>query len=262
MDLEGLRLWPHHVSTIERTVERVAADPAARALVLGGSLAHGYGTERSDVDVLVLVPSEELERRPPTFTWHDLSEREDCYVDGKYLDLDFLRAVAERGSDPSRWALEGARVLFSHEPGLAELLAEAARFPIAEQERRLAAHAAQLCAWQWFYGEGTAKAEPYLQHAAVHHLVLHAGRLVLAANARLYPFHKWLMREVEAAPDRPEGLTERLRALLAAPSQADVDSLVSELLAHYGLDEEATRAGWGSRFRVDTELVWLHGREL
>lgn len=118
----GLRLWPHHVETLRRTVDRFSADPSVRAVILGGSLAHGFGGEGADVDVVVVVSPEELARRTRTLelthATHDLATYPGGYVDAKFVDLDFLRDVAARGSDPARWAFDGVRVLLSREPAL------------------------------------------------------------------------------------------------------------------------------------------------
>jgi len=261
--LEGLTLWPHHVETIERTAERVRAD-GALALILGGSLAHGLGTERSDVDIVVLAERGDFARRAAvpdlTFTWPVTTY--DSYVDGKWADLDFLETVAERGSDPARWAFSGARILFSQEPALAGVLERISRYPLEEQAARTTSLAAQLCAWRWFYSEATAKRSTYLHHTAVHHTILNAARLVLTRNAQFYPFHKWLLRTVEAAPDRPTDLLETFDALLAEPSQARIDALVEGLFAHYGIDAAETQRTWGTHFMHDTELAWYHGTEL
>ncbi|NLF05473.1 MAG: nucleotidyltransferase domain-containing protein [Actinomycetales bacterium] len=263
--LEGLKLWPHHVETIERTVERIRADGAALALILGGSLAHGLGTEGSDVDIVVLAERGDFARRAAvpdlTFTWHDVPTY-DSYVDGKWADLDFLETVAQRGSDPARWAFAGARILFSHEPALAGVLERIGRFPIEEQPARTASLAAQLCAWRWFYSEATAKQNAYLHHTAVHHTILNASRLVHARNAQFFPFHKWMLRTVEAAGDRPADLLDRFDTLLAHPSQERIDTLVEDLFAHYGIDSAETQRTWGTHFMHDTELAWYHGTEL
>ena len=48
-------LSPHHASTIHALVEAFRVDQSIRALVLGGSLAHGFARPDSDVDVTIVV---------------------------------------------------------------------------------------------------------------------------------------------------------------------------------------------------------------
>src|SRR5690606_29601800 len=99
-----------------------SAQPDVEALLLTGSLAHGFGTEASDVDIVIVVPHDEFERRlavPDTgFVSHDLSTYEGGYVDGKFVSRRFLDDVASRGDDATRWGYQDARVLFSRIPGL------------------------------------------------------------------------------------------------------------------------------------------------
>ena len=262
--LAGLRLWPHHVDTLRSSVARFEADPAVLAVILGGSLAPGFGGAGADIDIVVLVTPAEVARRSATLELThasaELATYDGGYVDAKFVDLAFLRDVAQRGSDPARWAFDGVRVLFSREPELAAVLESITRYPDAEHDERVRSFAAQLVAWRWFYREGTGKQNAYLQSTALHKLVLFACRLVLAHNRSLYPFHKWVLRVTEDAPERPADLLEQIVALLAAPSQERVDALVRSVLGHFGHDEAAVERGWGTRFLLDTELTWQRGR--
>ena len=260
----GLRLWPHHLETLGNVVSHFEADPTVLAVIFGGSLAHGFGGAGADIDIVVLVTPAELERRSSTLELThasaDLATYDGGYVDAKFVDLAFLRDVAARGSDPARWAFDGVRVLFSREPELAGVIEAITRYPDAEHDERVRSFAAQLAAWRWFYREGTAKQNAYLQTTALHKVVLFACRLVLARNRSLYPFHKWVLRVTEDAPDRPADLIEQIDALLAAPNQERVDALVSAVLGHFGLDAAEVERTWGTRFLLDTELTWQRGR--
>lgn len=253
----------HHAEAVANLVRKMQADPSVHALVLGGSLAHGFARPESDVDVTIVVSSEEYERRSADGLLHhnDMSvvTYDGGYIDGKYVDLPFLRRVAEHGSDPARFAYDGAQVLFSRVAGLEELLATIARFPLEQQAERQERFAAQLLAWRWFHSESEAKASPYLRVLALHKLTLFTCRLALNANATLYPFHKWLLRVTEQVPHRPADLLDRIDELLAEPSQERVDALVADVLAFYGVDQAATERVWPTRFMKDTELSWLTG---
>jgi predicted nucleotidyltransferase len=48
---------------IARTTALFQAQPGVRALLLAGSLAHGFGTEASDVDVMIVVSDAEWAAR-------------------------------------------------------------------------------------------------------------------------------------------------------------------------------------------------------
>lgn len=256
-------LLPHHAETIANLTAQMAADPAVLGLVLGGSIAHGFANAESDVDVTIVVSSEDLAGRRAadrlTYYATDLATYDGGYVDGKYVDEASLRLVAERGSDPSRYAYVGARVLFSRIDGLEALIAEITRYPEGERASRVERFVGQLLGWRWYFGQGVAKGDPYLTTQGLAKVVLFACRLVLAETATLYPHHKWLMRVTEAVEHKPVDLMPRLRGILAEPSVPAVDALVDDLLAFYGIDRAAADAVWPTHFIRDSEMAWATG---
>ena len=94
----GDHMQPHHAESIQRLTAAFEEDARVRALLLGGSLAHGFARADSDIDVLVVVDAAEDRRRQAenqlTFSDRTLCTYEGGYIDGKYVDLEFLRAVA------------------------------------------------------------------------------------------------------------------------------------------------------------------------
>ncbi len=74
-------------------------DEEILAVILAGSIAHGFEREDSDIDVMLIISEENYKKR---FTAGDINyyNQELCdfdggYVDGKYITLDFLRKVSE-----------------------------------------------------------------------------------------------------------------------------------------------------------------------
>jgi hypothetical protein len=252
---------PHHAASIDKIVRHFQAEPGVLALLLGGSLAHGFARPDSDVDVAIVVtPAEYARRRAEnrlTISSPALCTYPGGYVDGKYMDEAFLRLVAERGSEPARYAFDGVRILFSHLPGLEELLASITRYPVAGKADRIARFAAQLVGWRWFFSEGEKKANAYLRQLAIQRVVLFSCRIVLAENELLYPFHKWMLRVTLAAPRQPDGFGASIDRLLASPDFALVDAHCRATLAFAGLDHDAVNATWGGNFLRDTELRWM-----
>jgi predicted nucleotidyltransferase len=259
----GLELSAHHAASIANVVRAFEADGSTQALILGGSLAHGYARPDSDIDVLVVVDADEYQRRASegrlVFTDRTLATYEGGYVDGKYVDARFLERVAAHGSDPARYAFQDARILSCRIDGLPQLLAACTRYPVEEAAERISRFTAQLMAWRWYFGESARQQDRYLEVVALHKLVLFACRLVLAANERLYPYHKWLRRETERATRRPPGLMGDIDQLLAQRTVAVADGLCRDLLAFYDIDEARANASWPGRFLQDTELAWMSG---
>jgi Nucleotidyltransferase domain. len=253
-------MFPHHAQTIERLTTAFQSDPTVLALLLGGSIAHGFAKADSDVDVTIVLSSADYQRRQREGRLH-YNNRELCtydgYIDGKYVDLDFLKLVAARGSDPIRYAFEGNRILFSRIDGLENLLAAIVRFPVEEKSERLQRFAAQLLAWRWYYSESLRQQNRYLSFLALQKLVLFSARLILTENELLFPYHKWMLRVLAAAPRQPAGLIQNLDTLLTFPPWETVDRHVRSLLDFVGIDFAAADGSWPTYFMKDTELRWV-----
>lgn len=257
----GSVVEPHHRAAIERASARHREDPEVRALLLGGSIAHGFARPDSDVDLLIVVSDEEHARRRDAGRLHDWSA-EGCdwtggYVEGKVLSESFLAQVAERGSEAARFAFEDARVLFSRLPDLEDRLRAIVRYPVEGREERIRRFRAQFEAWHWYAHEGLKLGDRYLLGLGVARTVLFAARMILAHNERLFPYHKWLLEVLRAVPDRPADLLDRIDAVHRDPSQANLLGLwasVTNFRAWEGADEP-----WAARFMRDSELNWLDG---
>ena len=251
---------PHHAASIDNLVAALVPDPSILALVLTGSIAHGFAKPDSDIDVAIVVESEEYRRRQREEVLHYVNAAL-CtypgYIDGKYIDIDFLHLVAQRGSDPARFAFAGSRVLFSRIPDIESLLADITRYPVEQKRARADRFAAQLIAWRWYYSEAIRHQNRYLHLLAVQKLVLFGCRIVLNENELLYPYHKWLLRVVEGAPRQPDGFRALIDRLLTDDSAGIVEAFYREVFAFAGVDPVAADAVWPSRFMRDTELSWM-----
>jgi predicted nucleotidyltransferase len=254
-------LQPHHLQSIQNLIAAFAKDATVQAIILGGSLAHGYARADSDIDVSIVVDATEYRRRrvEGRLTQSDraLCNYEKGYVDCKYVDLDFLRLVAARGSDPARYAFEGAQILFSRVEGLGELLAEIVRYPVAEKSHRIERFVAQLLAWRWYYSEALRQESQYLALLSVQKLILFGARIVLADNELLFPYHKWMLRVLESAPRLPPGMLADIHTLGSACSWDAVEAYCAKILAFAKVDFDAANATWPSLFLKDSELRWL-----
>lgn len=250
----------HHVETIERVSAHFEAQPEVEALLLVGSLAHGFASEGSDVDIAIVVSDAEYERRRAAdellFLSFELAPYPGGYVDGKYVSQGFLDAVEARGSEPARYAFAHARVLFGKDGGLWQQLERIARYPREGKDLRMRRFRAQLEAWHWYTTQAARQDNAYLLGLAVSKLSLFAGRLVLAHNEQLYPFHKWFLRALEQAAHKPSGLVEAITALSRAPSAVGATALY-ELVRDFQPWPSDDR--WSAHFLRDTELTWLTG---
>lgn len=255
-------LYPHHLRVVERLVELYQNDPRFPALIVGGSLVKGYGDENSDVDIMLVATDEEYAKRAATQEfWYfnrELCDYPDGYVDGKIIDQSFLRDVAAKGSDTARWAFSNAFLAYSRLPGLEDLLATIPVFQEAEREKKILSFYTHAQLMVWFVGEAEKRNNTYLMMHTVSKLILFGSRTILAYNRMLYPYHKWMLRVLSEAPDKPADLMARIDQLLAQPSLANAQAFFESIkqFRDWGIPDSAAP----TRFMIDSEWTWRDGR--
>ena len=256
-----MTMYEHHRATIDRAVARLQARDDVLGVLVGGSIAHGFATATSDVDLLIVVSDAEWERRLAAGDTTELdlesATYEGGYVDCKYTSPGFIRDVAERGTETTRFAFDGVTVAWSRVDGLEEAVRAAARYPIDGRADRIRSFHAQLEYWQWLFREGVRSDNAFVRAVAAPNVVLFAGRLILAHNAVLYPGIKWLVRVLRDVPEQPPGLAAAIEAVIERPGTDTVDALVA--LVSGFRDWGVADQHWGTTFMLDTELAWLRG---
>jgi predicted nucleotidyltransferase len=252
----------HHSQTIQNVREYFQRDPAVQALLLSGSIAHGFQGSHSDVDIMIFVSEEEYQKRFQTGQLHffntDLCTYEGGYVDGKYLSLNFVKQVLEQGSEPARFAFEGSQVLFSRVDGFAEYVCKIAEYPVREKAERIKRFYAQFEAWHWYCGEALAKGNRYLLGTSASKLILFGGRLILAHNEILYPYHKWFLKVLECTKDKPSGLLDCIQTLTESPTAENIEAFYEMIKSFRPWSDNPYH--WPVQFLLDSELNWMDGK--
>jgi len=255
-------MHPQHSQTIQNVKEYFKRDPQVLALLLTGSIAHGFETPTSDVDIMIFLSEENCQKRfqtgQLTFFNTELSTYAGGYVDGKYVSLNFMKQVLEKGSEPARFAFEGSQVLFSKIEGFEQDICKIAEYPVVEKAERIKRFHAQLEAWHWYCGEALKRENQYLLGTSVNKLILFGGRLILAHNEMLYPYHKWFLKVLENAKDKPSDLMACIQALTESPAVENIEAFYEKVKTFQPWS--ANPYGWGAQFMLDSELNWMDGR--
>ena len=252
----------HHEQAIQKLAEHFSKQDGYLAVIIGGSVAKGVAAEYADIDAMLVVNDAlyaDLARENRlTYFSTAFCDYPGGYVDGKLVTVDYLRAAAERGNEPTRAAFTGAFAAYSSSPEIDSLLTRIQVYPQHEKAEKLRSFYAQFEAAYWYLGEAAKRDDRYLLLRATSDLVLYGGRLILAHNEILYPYHKLFLGELERAPDKPDNLMEITFRLL--------DETSTEAAARF---HEAIRSfrqwadppePWNLRFMKDTELAWLDNR--
>src|SRR5215471_5140805 len=141
----GGAMRAHHQRVVRRLADHFQADPRFLAMIVGGSVAKGWASDDSDVDVMLIATDQEFAHRLSTgelgYVTEEMSDYPGGYVDGKIIDVAFLRDVADHGSEPARAAFMDVVVAYSHIPDLEALLAPITVYPEHERTAKMRAFA-------------------------------------------------------------------------------------------------------------------------
>jgi len=252
---------PHHQRAIVGLTEAYRNDPRFAALIIDGSVAKGYAREDSDVDFMLVATDEEYAqraaRRDLLINRTDLSEYDGGYVDGKIISESFLKDVADRGNEPSRAAFLGAFLTFSRLPRLQPLLDRIPVYPELDRDRRIKTFYCLAFMGNWLMYEASRYDNRYGITRSASQLSLFSSRLILAHNRILFPYHKWMLKAVEEAAEKPAGFLDCMQELLDKPSVQTAGPFF-ECIQNY--------KDWGvsdieayTWFMTEIEWSWMNG---
>jgi predicted nucleotidyltransferase len=83
-------MLPHHSQSIQNVKEYFQRDPEIQALLLSGSIAHGFQNPASDVDIMIFVSEEDYQTHFQT-GWIHFFNRELCTYEGGYVEAFYER---------------------------------------------------------------------------------------------------------------------------------------------------------------------------
>jgi hypothetical protein len=105
-------ILPHHQRVIDRLIDLFLGRSAVSRDNRRRRCRQGWARPDSDVDVTLIATDEDYARRVPTHDfWYlnrDLCDYPGGYVEGKILDMSFLRDAADHGSETARAAFVDA----------------------------------------------------------------------------------------------------------------------------------------------------------
>lgn len=252
---------PHHQLAIERLASAYENDDRFLAIIIGGSVAKGCAREDSDIDFMIVATEEAYQQRKEAsdlfINRTDLCDYPGGFVDGKIINMDYLQKVAQSGNEPSRAAFDGAFLAQSSIDGLETLISDISTYPEGGIEERLRTFYGMAFIQNWLMGEADRHDNLYTKTRAASQLSLFAGRLILAHNRVLFPYHKWFLHYLDKCPEKPDGFIEQIQALLKTPNLENANRLFQNLRAFkdWGVSDFQAFM-W---FLEKVELSWMDG---
>jgi predicted nucleotidyltransferase len=254
-------MFSHHIQAIETVTAKLKKDERILGIIVGGSIAHGFSSESSDVDLMLVLSDSDyqlaLEKKDLHYFETESAAYEDGYVEGKYISSSFIEAVIEKGTEPARFAFNDAFITYSTLDNLEQLVSLASAYPVKEKEDKMQKFHAQFEGWKWMFHEGQKRKESYVINFSIVNLVLFGGRLLLAHNEVLYPYHKWFMRVLGDSAEKPTGIIEFMNRALSEQSEVAVEELY-QAIKNFRQWPEYDK-GWLERFILDSEINWMYG---
>ncbi|MDL2206855.1 nucleotidyltransferase domain-containing protein [Eubacteriales bacterium OttesenSCG-928-N13] len=255
-------MYPHHIESIEKMKQYFEKDPEVLGLILGGSVAQGRERPDSDLDGMVIVSPETYQRicrenRQAECIFGE-STYEAGYFDVKYMTMDYLRAAAERGSDPTRNSFRKSRVLFSRIDGLEDVVARISLYPVEKKQERIDLFYSILnMEGHYFFDCATKEGDKYLLDKAVVNIIYGGFRALLAMNEQFFPCHRNMLSYVENLEDKPENIMALMDALLKDKSYANRDAFMDAIIAHLGdWIEPENRTKYQAIYVTKLEQTW------
>ncbi|MEK5029538.1 nucleotidyltransferase domain-containing protein [Paenibacillus sp. FSL M7-1046] len=254
-------MYTHHQKAIDAITAKLKVREEILGIIIGGSIAHGYANETSDLDIMIVLSEEDYQE---AYAVNELGffETESCpyeggYVDGKVVSVDYIRKVAEYGSEPAKFAFKDTFLSYSKVEGLEEWIQAASRYPIEKKEDHIKKFYAQFETWKWYYYEGLKRNNQLLMDYSRTNVVLFAGRLILAFNEKLFPSYKWLLKELEAAEHKPDQFMLLMSNVIELKTADSIEALYASIVAFH--EWYPSDKHWSIQFMIDSQLNWVDG---
>ncbi|OMD34074.1 nucleotidyltransferase domain-containing protein [Paenibacillus odorifer] len=254
-------MYPHHQAAIDAITNKLKARPDVQGIIIGGSVAHGFANETSDIDIMIVLSEEDYKK---ACSIHNLGyfETESCsyeggYVDGKVVSASYIKQVAESGSDPAKFAFQDAFVTYSNIEGLEQLVQYAPRYPLEKKAENMQKFYAQFETWKWYYYEGLKRNNRLLIDYCLTHYAFFAGRLILVHNETLFPSYKWFLKVLEGVEKKPENLLADIHRVLEERTPEAVENLYESIVEFNNWYQAEHH--WTVQFMIDNQLNWMDG---
>jgi len=253
-------IYEHQQKAIDYITEKFHADNQIDALLISGSISHGFNDENSDVDINIIVSDEiygqKLKEQALTYWEPAENFYKGGYFDGKFFNLKYFASVAEKGNEPTRFALHDSKIAFDKTGKAADYIKKIGEYKTDRIQENTIRFLSQLEAWKWYCGESVKRNNQYLLDLSVSKLILFAGRLILLDNRLFFPYHKWFLRVLETAKNKPPEFMPMIRNLLKDKSPENVN-LFYDTVKNFKDWTNGEQYNWGSHFVYDTETVWM-----
>ncbi len=252
-------MYKHHEESLENLKNYFSGKEEVIALIFGGSVAKGCERPDSDLDAMAVITEEAYALRQKSNTTVETIEGyctyEGGYFDVKYMTKKFLMDAAEKGSEPARNAFLSARVLFSRDPEIAEIVSRIPVFQEQEKEDKMLSFYADF-SLNYHYFLKSCPVDGYMKLHAVGEVIYSAYRMILQEHGILFPSNRRLEEFVEKISEENAVLTSLGRKAARSQEMADIDAFANCFLEMLTWERPADYGNVLSRYTADFEQWW------
>lgn len=225
-------MYKHHEQSI-KNMEKHFREHNAIALFLVGSVAKGTEREDSDLDGIVILSEEEYAEKEKhaatTETINGLCTYEGGYFDIKYMTKQYLKDLAEKGSEPARNGFTKAKILFCNDAEIEDILPRIPIFQKSEKEEKLLSFYSNF--WlNYHYFLKSCAIDGYMKMHTISEIIYSIYRMILQENEILFDCNRRLEQQVEATSDHTVELVRLGRILEVSQSISDADRFVDKFI--------------------------------
>lgn len=252
-------MYQHHIDSIENLKKYFCDKDDVIALILGGSVVKGCERPDSDLDVMVVLTDKSYEERRKRNATAETIEGyctyEGGYFDVKYMTKQFLNDAAQKGSEPARNAFVKARVLFTKDQEIPEIVSHIPIFQVAEKDEKMLSFYSDF--WlNYYYFLKSCPIDGYMKLHVVNEIIYSIYRMVLQENEILFPSNRRLEEFVQKISAESAKLVELGRQFAFSQEMEDGDLFVGHFLKNTTYQKPEDIGKILSRYTIDFEQWW------
>lgn len=258
-------MYQHHKDSLEILVGYFKEKEEVIAIVFGGSVAKGMERPDSDLDAMVVVTPEEYERRKASGTLTEAitgkCTYEGGYFDIKYMTKEYLEAASQKGSEPTRNSFLCAKVLYSKDPEIEEIVNHIPVFQKEEMpDKQLSFYSALMLNYHYFWKD--CKPEGYMKIHVMSEIIYMVYRMILQENEVLFPSNRRLEETVDKLENKPKDIVKLGLKFAETGVDVDCEAFVSKFLNWTSYQAPSDISRILTRYTEDYETWWKRPRPL
>lgn len=256
-------MYKHHEESLKNLVDYFNKKEEVIAVVFGGSVAKGTARQDSDLDAMViLTPRGYEEKKAENRLCETIVGRctyEGGYFDIKYMTKEYLKQAAQKANEPTRNSFICARVVYSTDSEIEEIVARIPVFQEQEQAEKMRSFYSCM-KLSYDYSWLICKPEGYMRLKTASDIIYGCYRLILQENKVLFPCNRRLEETVQAQENKPDGFVELCRKFEADLSNDNCDKVVNAYLNWSQYPHEKDHNKLLSQYVSDFEQWWIEPR--